>query len=228
MIRAVLFDLDDTILDFHLAESTSLSKTLKRLGIDPSKEIIELYSSINRHMWELLEKGEIDRKSLLTKRFELLFNSIGADAQPFEAQKIYEEYLSRTGYFMPLAEKTLEELCGKYTLYLVSNGNARVQEGRLNTSGIRKYFRDIFISENIGWDKPSPKFFDCCFERMGGVPRDESIIIGDSLSSDILGGINAGIHTCWYNPRGAELRPGISPEYTISSLGEAAELLRGM
>lgn len=225
MIKAVLLDLDDTILDFHRAESAALARTLSESGIEPSSETIALYSGINRRLWQMLEVGEIDRKSLLSRRFEILFERLGQAGNPAETQKKYENYLSMGHYFMPHAEELLETLHGQYALYLVSNGNARVQEGRLASAGIAKYFKEMFISEHIGWDKPSPVFFDRCFARMEGIERSASIIVGDSLSSDIRGGLNAGIHTCWYNPGGAPAGQGICPEFEIRSLLEIPALL---
>ena len=126
---------------------------------------------------------------------------------------------------MPGAEELLEALYGKYPLYIVSNGNLSVQEGRIASSGIAKYFGEIFISQQIGFDKPRKEFFDACFARIPGFDRERSIIVGDSLTSDIRGGINAGIKTCWYNPRGKAAREDIRPDYSIAELNELPGLL---
>ena len=221
----VLLDLDDTILDFHKAEANAVSKTLLQLGIEPRESTVQRYSQINAGRWELLEQGLITREEVLTSRFEMLFAELGVERSGTEAQKIYEELLGKGHWFMPGAEELLEALYGKYPLYIVSNGNLSVQEGRIASSGIAKYFGEIFISQQIGFDKPRKEFFDACFARIPGFDRERSIIVGDSLSSDIRGGINAGIKTCWYNPRGKAAREDIRPDYSIAELNELPGLL---
>ena len=139
--------------------------------------------------------------------------------------KCYENYLSQGHFFLPGAEKLLDELFGRYDMYIVSNGSAVVQEGRLKSSGIGKYFKDIFISEILGCDKPSKAFFDICFSRIPDFDRDKAIIIGDSLTSDIRGGINAGIKTCWFNPKGLTPRKDIPADYIVTSLEQLPALI---
>ena len=221
----VLLDLDDTILDFHQAEANAVSKTLAQLGIKPEESIIRRYSQINAGRWELLERGLISREEVLTSRFEMLFGELGVEGSGTQAQKIYEELLGKGHWFMPGAEKLLEELYGKYPLYIVSNGNISVQDGRIASAGIARYFEEIFISQRIGFDKPRKEFFDACFAKIPGFDRERAIIVGDSLTSDIQGGINAGIKTCWYNPRGKAAREDIRPDYCITALNELPRLL---
>ena len=181
MIRFVLMDLDDTILDFHRAEAAAVSKTLLRLGVEPTEQIVQRYSEVNAAHWRMLERGEITRQQVLTGRFRQLFSEIGADCDPEQTQQIYEAYLSQGHYFIPGAEQLLKDLSGKYLLYLVSNGNTAVQEGRLKSSGIEPYFEEIFISELIGADKPSKAYFDRCFARIPDFDPVQAILIGDSL-----------------------------------------------
>ena len=221
----VLLDLDDTILDFHRAEAAALARTLEQMGVAPEESIIRRYSQINARCWELLELGLISREKVLIGRFEMLFSELELERSGIEAQKIYEELLGKGHWFMPGAEELLEALYGKYPLYIVSNGNLSVQEGRIASSGIAKYFGEIFISQQIGFDKPRKEFFDACFARIPGFDRERSIIVGDSLTSDIRGGINAGIKTCWYNPRGKAARADIRPDYCITALHELPGLL---
>lgn len=225
MIKAVLLDADDTLLDFHKAEHESLKKTLLTTGIEPSDQIIELYSGINKRHWEMLERGELSRAEVLIKRFETFFAALGVEGDPQRTQDLYATYLSQGHWFVPGAIELLDALHGKYKLYLVTNGNAKVQQGRLASAGIAHYFEDIFISELIGCTKPSKDFFDYCFSKMPPYKKDEIIIIGDSLTSDIQGGRNAGIHTCWFNPCGNRGREDIVPEHTVSALAEIPELL---
>lgn len=228
MIKAVLLDSDDTILDFGKAEHEALKKTLLELGIRPTEETIALYSGINKRHWEMLERGELSRAEVLIKRFEAFFAALGLERSASEAQGYYGEFLSQGHYFIPGAVELLEALYGKYKLYLVTNGNTKVQRGRFESANIGHYFDEIFISELIGHNKPAKEFFDYCFARMPAFEKDEMIIIGDSLTSDILGGIKAGIHTCRFNPHSKPGREDIVPEYEVRSLGGIPELLKSL
>lgn len=225
MIRNVLFDLDDTLFDFHNAEKIALTKTLVHFGIDPAEETLALYSAINAAHWKRLELGEISREEVKVGRYRELFKTIGVDCDPVKATAYYESMLAIGHYFMPGAPELLDELYGKYRLYIVSNGTAKVQEGRIKSSGIAKYMDGIFVSQVIGANKPDKEFFDICFSEIPNFSLDETVIIGDSLSSDIKGGINAGITTVWFNPKGLENNSDIKPDYIIGSLSEIPDLL---
>ena len=225
LIKYIFFDIDDTLFDFKRSEKVALSKTLEALGIEPSEDVISLYSNINRSQWEALERGEVTREVILYRRYEILFSELGVDANAKAAQKIYEKQLSQTYYYLPGAEELLQKLYGNYRIFLASNGTAIVQDGRIALSGIAKYADDIFISEKIGYNKPRREFFDICFDRIDGFAKEYAIMIGDSLSSDILGGINAGIKTCLYNPNSLQLRNDIKPDYEVKALDEIPGLL---
>ena len=221
----LLFDLDDTILDFHTAERAALSGAFDAFGIEYDAETLRRYSEINLSCWEQLELGTMTREEVKYTRFERLFGEKGIDASASEVQDEYETRLGRGHYFVPGAPELLERLYGKYEMYLVSNGMAAVQAGRLESAGISHYFKDIFISETIGADKPSKEYFERCFALIPGLEKSRTMIVGDSLTSDIRGGLNAGIRTCWYNPRGKEPRDDIRAEFSICSLLELPELL---
>mgnify|MGYP000874001783 FL=1 len=225
MIRNVLFDLDDTLFDFHKAEKIALTKTLVHFGIDPTEETLALYSTINAAHWKRLELGEISREEVKVGRYRELFKTIGVECDPVKATAYYESMLAIGHYFMPGAPELLEELYRKYRLYIVSNGTAKVQEGRIGSSGIAKYMDGIFISQILGANKPDKQFFDICFTEIPDFSLSETVIIGDSLSSDIKGGINAGITTVWFNPKGIENDNDIKPDYTIKELSEVPGLL---
>lgn len=225
MIRNVLFDLDDTLFDFHKAEKIALTKTLVHFGIDPTEETLALYSTINAAHWKRLELGEISREEVKVGRYRELFETIGVECDPVKATAYYESMLAIGHYFMPGAPELLEELYRKYRLYIVSNGTAKVQEGRIGSSGITKYMDGIFISQILGTNKPDKQFFDICFAEIPDFLLSETVIIGDSLSSDIKGGINAGITTVWFNPKGIENDSDIKPDYTIKELSEVPGLL---
>lgn len=224
MLEFLFIDLDDTILDFQKAEEIALGKTLLEFGIDPTPDNRSLYSRINRAYWAALERGELTRDQVAEGRFEKFFAQLGVSADAAVCNRRYWELLSVGHYFLPGAEETLQSLAKKYKLYIASNGTKSVQQPRLESSGIEKYFEDIFISEDMGADKPSKIFFDRCFAKIPGFDPQKAMIVGDSLTSDIQGGINAGIKTCWVNPN--HKQPGhIKPDYEIESLSQLKALL---
>ena len=225
MIRTVLFDLDDTILDFKRAEGIALREALRRMGLEPTDNVVSRYSVINRRQWELLEDKVLTRERVLVRRFELLFEEFGIAADAPAAQHLFHSLLSQGHYFIPGAVEMLDALKGKYDLYIVSNGTAAVQEPRIASAQIAPYFKDIFCSELIGADKPDLLFFERCFARIADFRKDEAIIIGDSLTSDIRGGINAGLATCWFNPAHLPEKNGIHADYQVDRLSDIPALL---
>lgn len=225
MVKTVFFDLDDTILNFKMSECVALSKTLVALGIEPTDYMISQYSKYNISQWKRLELGEISREEVKVNRYRLLFDEFGIDAKPEHATAIYEKNLAVGHYFIDGAREMLESLYNRYDLYLVSNGTKAVQDGRLKSADILHCFKDIFISEVVGCEKPSIHFFNYCFERIPNFSKDNAVIIGDSLSSDIKGGMNAGIKTIWFNPHFDKNDSQITPDYEIHSLDEIEKLL---
>ena len=225
-MKFLLFDLDDTLLDFHKAEAWALRRALSQSGIAPTDAIAARYSEINQSQWELLEEKKLTREQVLIRRFQLLFQELGVHASCEGTQHCYENMLAKGHDFMPGAPELLELLKGRYQLYLVSNGTAMVQDCRLRDSGIEKYFQGIFISERIGVDKPQKEFFDRSFATIPDFDPSQAMIIGDSLTSDIRGGNNAGIQTCWYNPKHKPRRTDIHVDYEISDLMELPKLLK--
>ena len=225
MIKNIFLDLDDTILDFHKGEKEAITNTLENFGVSVSDGVIEKYRAFNRACWQALERGEMTRDDVLVRRFELFFDSLGKSISAQEVQYFYERQLASGCYFIDGAKELLEALFGKYNLYITSNGTAFVQDRRIKASGITTYFNDIFISERMGAHKPSELFFDACFERMDNKSRSETIIIGDSLTSDILGGINAGIHTCHYTLGKTFEYNDIVPEFSVDNLDKIPQIL---
>lgn len=228
MIRNLLLDLDDTLLDFKKAEAMAIRETFIQFNIDPSDENIQLYSKINRSCWARLELGELTREEVLHNRFDILFDTLGITGDSHEMQKTYEYKLSFGAFYLDGAEELLNTLYGKYKMYLATNGIVNVQKRRIEDSGIGKYFDDIFVSEKIGYNKPDKRFFDVCFNTIPDFKHDETVIVGDGLASDIKGGINAGIKTVYFNPKRLENDTGIIPDYEIHSLGELPTLLEKM
>ena len=165
--------------------------------------------------WEKLERGEINRRQTLVGRFAALFEELGVSVKAELAEDTYENLLCIGHYFVPGAEKLLESLYGKYSLYICSNGSKKVQDSRIASSGIAKCFDGIFISEELGLNKPDKRYFEACFAQIPDFKRESSIMVGDSLTSDIRGAKGAGIAACWFNPRQEAPIPGISMDYEV-------------
>lgn len=225
MIKFIFLDLDDTILDFHRSEAVALSKTLQSLNVEPTEAVITRYSEINRAHWQALERKELTREQVLTGRFRQLFEELGMNVSPNVAQSLYEKNLSQGHFFIDGAPRLLMSLFGKYELYIASNGTTVVQKSRIASAGIARYFKGIFLSQELGADKPQIEFFKRAAGQIEGYDPNEAIILGDSITSDIAGGINAGMHTCWFNPHHRE-RGNITPEFEIEDFSEFDTVLQ--
>ena len=225
MYKFLFIDLDDTVLDFKKAEERALRSTLTDAGIEPSDAVCRRYSEINQSYWQRLERGELTRPQVLVGRFESLFRELHCDADPEHSSVAYMNYLSQGHDFLPGAQEALEALSEKYTLYLASNGTASVQRKRLKSANISHYFAEIFISQDIGVNKPDREFFARCFAKIPGFDPAAAMIVGDSLTSDILGGQNAGIATCWINPEHKPCTLERQPDYQLERLDQLWELL---
>ena len=226
MIEFLLLDLDDTILDFHKAERLAIAKTIKEFGVEPTEAVLTRYRQINKWHWEQLEQGKLTRAEVLENRFGMLFDELGVVADKAACARAYEKNLSIGHYFLPGAEEAVDRLRKKYRLFLVSNGTASVQKGRMTSANLYRFFETVFVSQEVGYNKPAKEYFDICFSRIPGFDPKKAIIVGDSLSSDIKGGINAGILTCWVNPDHAPAREDIQPDYEIEGIYQLEELLQ--
>lgn len=224
----LFFDLDNTILDFSMAERVALSRTLRERGVEPTPERLARYSVINIQWWEGLEEGRLTREQVLVGRFEAFFRELGVALDGAETNARYEGLLHEGHWFMPGAEELLRSLQGRHRVFLVTNGIASVQYSRLASAGVTDCFERIFISEEIGSEKPGRAFFEKCFASIPGFAPERALIVGDSLTSDIRGGINAGIKSCWFNPRALPGRPDIVPDYEIRALSELPALIETM
>lgn len=227
MIEILFLDLDDTILDFHKAERLAVAKTFLEFGLEPTDAVLTRYHEINKLHWKRLEKGEITREQVLTGRFQALFQELDRPVDAVAVARSYEHNLGIGHYFLPGALEAVQALQGKYRLFLASNGTASVQHSRLTSAGLYPYFEQVFVSQELGANKPAKAFFDACAARIPGYAPEKAMMVGDSLSSDILGGKNAGIRTCWVNP---ERKPpqDIRPDYEIEALSQLPALLEGL
>lgn len=222
--KFLLFDVDRTLLDFSAAERKGLEKCFRQFQLPFSEELLNWYLKLNHILWTDYEKGLITRESIFDCRFEKTFRHFGLDADGREMERAYRQALSEGDDLMPHALEVVSHLAETHALYIVTNGLASTQERRLRSSGLAPYFQDFFVSEAIGYQKPMPEYFEYCFQRIPHFRKDAAIIIGDSLSSDIQGGVNAKIDTCWFNPQGAENTTALQPTCEIRSLTELLPL----
>ena len=229
----ILFDADGTLYDFDKSEANALSEVLTLCGIPDDDETVELYHRINDAEWKALERGETTRERLKLARFEKLKTALceRGIAVAHEAQhmcNLYVERLSAQCILLPDAEDVCRILSESYRLCIITNGITHVQKSRFSRSPITKYIDRMFISDEMGTVKPERRDFELVFEALG-MTFDEAaqrcLVVGDSLTSDIKGAVNAGIDSCWYDPRGGEAKC-ITPTYTIRALTDLYDLLR--
>ncbi len=220
----LLFDVDGTLLDFKASEDAALRETLARFSLPETEEAVAAYHNINNALWAALEQGKVRQDKLVVQRFEKLLDTFGVKGNPVKINDYYLTQLSQRADVFPGAQETLEELAEVATLAVVSNGVERVQTGRLERSGLGRYFDGVFISGRVGASKPSRKIFETALNTLGIENRKKVLMIGDSLKADIAGGRNAGLDTCWCNFDDAALPEG-APKPTHTSRGYE-ELLR--
>ena len=228
MIEFVLIDLDDTILDFHKAERIGLENTLRHFGLEPNEATIALYLEINQDHWRRLERGEISRKQVNEGRFTELFRRFGKEVDGPGCAAYYLSQLALTHDYLPGSEEAVAKLSKTYRLFIASNGNSSVQTPRMANSGLNNYIEKAFVSEALGANKPSKEFFHLCFAQIPGFDPAKAIMVGDSLTSDIQGGINASLRTCWFNPSGKANTTAIQPDFEITSLSQLEALLESL
>lgn len=198
----ILFDADGTLLDFHRCEREAVAEAFAAMGVTVNGEMLDEYSKINDSLWKMLERGEIEKDRLIYHRFELFYEKYGIKADARLTSDKYKMTLSQKAYLIDGAEALCRSLCGKAKMYIVTNGIRSNQESRLALCGLLGYFDGVFISELTGYEKPQVEFFEHVARNVPDFDRTRTVIVGDSLSSDIQGGINFSIDTCWYNPCG--------------------------
>lgn len=221
----LLFDVDGTLLDFDRAEEMGIEGLLEHYGVPVTAENKEKYHHLNKSYWERLERGEITRDQVLSLRFEEFFGDFGISVDGMDTDRLYREYLNEGAFLIDGARELLEGLKGQYELYIITNGVAATQYHRLGKSGLDRYFKDIFISEEAASQKPQPEYFEYCFKKMGRRDVENMLVIGDSLTSDIKGGNNVGIDTLWFNPHRQENTKRVHVEYEADSLEKIGKML---
>jgi 2-haloacid dehalogenase len=223
----LLFDADDTLFDYKKAERNALQAACREIRFDMNDAILETYSGIDRHYWKKYEDGEISLATVQEQRFDDLLAQYGYEYRISGKQlnRIYQSELSRQTHLNPGAEEICKILYPIYSLYIITNGVAETQRSRISKSSISNYISDIFTSEESGYQKPSPQFFTKVFERINIYDPKKYLIIGDSLYSDILGGLAMGIDCVWYNPNKLGRPESLVPTYTIDSLFDILAIL---
>ena len=216
----LLWDVDGTLLDFIAAEKAAVQTLFREFGLgEGTDEMVERYSRINKEYWERLERGELSKPEILVRRFADFFASEGLDAS--KAPEFNEQYQVRLGdtvVFCDDSYELLSSLRGRVKQYAVSNGTVVAQTRKLRRSGFDRLLDGVFLSEALGYEKPATEFFDRVFAAIGEPDRERVLIVGDSLTSDIAGGNNAGIKTCWYNPKGEPNLTAAHADYEIRDL----------
>ncbi len=218
--KVILFDADDTLLDFKANEHASLELIFKKIKYPLTNVIRNEFVKINRDLWYKYEQGAISREAVINSRFQILFDNLGIQENGKEIGAMYTEVLGMGSQMIDSALNVCNALYKSHDLYIVTNGSTDMQVKRLNASGLNEYMKGIFISESVKHQKPSRYFFNYVFTTIDCFDLSRTIIVGDSLSSDIQGGINSGIDTCWFNPDSTRNMTDLNPTYEISSLDD--------
>ena len=225
--RWLLFDADGTLFDYDTAEASALAVAWGETGLAPPSALLEVYRRINAALWKDYEAGAIGQAELQIERFVRLVGELDGPADPTRLSRDYLGHLARQTDLLEGARELLDRVSGRFQLALITNGIPEVQRPRLESSGFDRLFPVVVISGEEGVAKPAPEIFDVALRRMGGPPREEILLIGDSLTSDIRGGVDYGLDTCWFNPAGRELGDGPEPRYEIRRLDELHKIVGG-
>ncbi len=224
--EVIIFDADETLFDFKKSERIALEKAMLDFDIDYDDNYhLKIYQGINTAIWKEFEDGLITQKDLKLERFKRLSKRLHAGFDEVEFSKSYMNHLSYASYLFDESIDLIENLHKEYRLTIVTNGLKDVQDIRVRKSTIAEYFEDIVVSEEVEFSKPDPRIFEHALNNLKHVDKSKVLIVGDSLTSDVQGGINAGIDTCWYNPNKLVNETGIKPTYEIYHLMELKDIL---
>ena len=224
----LLLDADKTLFDFAAAEHAALTESLAAWNLPHDEAVCQRYSSINDGLWKAFEKGQVTRPQLMSRRFAALFEELGVQGDPVAFNQLYMETMSRQAYLLPGALEACRELCLAYRLYIITNGSSLAQRGRLSRSPLKDCLSGVFISEELGSQKPDPAFFRQVAEGISPWRPERTLVVGDSLSSDIQGALNAGLDCCWLNPKGLPYTLERPCTYQLEHIGQLPQLLRSL
>ncbi len=222
--RWLLFDADGTLFDYATAEKLALQNTFEEVGLTFSRDYLSAYQKINSQIWRDFEQGKITQQDLRIKRFDRLFKALGLSCNAHDFSPRYLRHLSQRNELIPGAKEVVTALAKDFKLAIITNGLTDVQRPRFAASALRDYFNITIISEEVGAAKPDTRIFDVAFAKMGMPDKAEVLIVGDSLTSDIQGGVNYGIDTCWFNAGDKRQSPTPKPTFEIALLTELLEM----
>ncbi len=225
MIKAILLDVDNTLIDFNKGAEWSMRKCFDEFNLEMTEDVISVFHKINDELWRRLEKGKLTKPELHKIRWQTIFDELGikADGPVFEQKFI--EYVPQAGIPVDGAKELLDFLYGKYIICYASNSSKSQQMIKLTKSDMLKYADHLFISDEIGYAKPAKEYFEECMARLSPIKKEEVILIGDSLTADIEGGLNFGIKTIWFDYLKKGDSGEVKPDYTVKSLDEIKSLL---
>lgn len=223
--KTLFFDVDDTLLDFGATERKALRSLFDDIQFDFAAEAEERYRTINRSLWNSYEEGKIGRDEVLNTRFSLFLKEFGREENGAALETKYRAYIANGHDLIQGAFEVITELHEHYDLYIVTNGVSDTQYKRLKDSNLLPFFKEVFVSEDTGFQKPMKEFFTYVFDRIPNFIPEAGLIIGDSLTADIKGGSVSGLDTCWFNPGHKSNGLGIDPTYEIHSISELRGIL---
>ena len=221
----ILFDADNTLFDFDRAEEEALRATLARYGLPVTARSVAAYLAINRELWARFDRGEVSREWLVVERFARLLRTLGRPGDPAAMNRAYLTRLGEGAFLLPGAEALCRALAPRCTLAIVTNGVARAQRGRFERSPLAGLISHLFISEELGAAKPDPAFFDAVLRALGGPDKSRVLMVGDNLATDVRGGLEAGLPTVWYNPRGLPNPTPWVPTWTAETYPQLEALI---
>ena len=225
MIKAILIDIDNTLLDFGKSANKAIKRLFEQKGLEYSQHVFDTFFEINEGLWKQIEKKELTKPEMYKLRWKLILEALNINYDSDRMETEFRSSLSGIAEPVDNAYELLDYLKPKYRLYAASNSSFEHQIKRLTKSDMLKYFDDIFVSEKVGALKPAKEFFDVCFKEMGSPSLDEVIMIGDSLTADILGGAEYGIQTIWFNPDGLKAPDSPKPNHIVNNLLEIKNIL---
>ena len=223
MYDIVLLDADMTIWDFEASEKLALKDTVEYVGAEMTEEVFAFYHKVNSALWKAFDLKQVTKEELAYRRFAELLTFVEKEGDPLALNGYYQQRLGEHSIMLPGAEEMCQKLAERCTLYILTNGMHVAQVGRFEKSPIKKYIADMFISEDMGCQKPDKEYYDKVFAIIGLQDKSRAVMVGDSLTSDIQGGINGGVDTIWYNAKRKPHNPEIMPTYTAYTMDEIVE-----
>ena len=224
MIKLICFDIDETLMDFHKGEEIAFFEAMKEVNVECSQQDYFEYKRINSACWKALERNEISKEKLKTYRFELFKDECHKNFDAYQISKVYEKALGNQCFLFDDAMNVVKKCYEMCDLAVTTNGISHIQRNRLKLSNLEQYFKYLFISEEIGASKPQKEYYDAII-KISECQPDEILIIGDSLSADILGAVNSGCKSVWFNPKHLENSLNLKIDYIIDDLNQIVSIV---